>query len=130
MVASSLRTHRFWQDFDWPLLGAALVLSLISLTEIYSSTMNFQSENYFMRQFAWVLVGLVSLFVVSSIDYHTLSEHVPWIYLGSVSVLLYTLVFGKTVSGSKSWLSIFGFGFQPSEIIKMVVVVALARFLS
>jgi len=129
-MVNSLRTQRFWKDFDWLLLGAAVVLSVISLAEIYSSTISSGSENYFMRQFAWVMVGLVSLFIVSSIDYHILSEHIPWIYLGAVSLLVYTLIFGKTVAGSKSWISFGGFSFQPSELIKIVVVIALARFFS
>ena len=129
-MVNALRTHRFWKDFDWLLLASAITLSVISLTEIYSSTMNSQTDTYFTRQFAWVVVGIVSLFIVASIDYHRLSEHIPWIYLGSVAILLYTLIFGKTVSGSKSWVSVGGMSFQPSEMIKMVVVVALARYLS
>src|SRR5262245_4279713 len=123
-----LRSQSFWKDFDWLLLSATLVLSLISLTEIYSSTMNFPSENYFLRQLAWVLVGIVCLFAVSLIDYHSLAERIPWIYLISVLVLAYTLIMGKTVNGSKSWISIGPVGFQPSEMTKMVAVVAMARY--
>ena len=43
---------KFWQDFDWLLLFAALFLSFISLTEIYSSTMAQSSEDFFARQLA------------------------------------------------------------------------------
>jgi rod shape determining protein RodA len=125
-----LRSRRFWQDFDWFLLGAALLLSLISLTEIYSSTMNQPSENYFLRQGAWVLVGILAAFIVAAIDYHALSEHIPWLYILAVGVLLYTLALGRTVAGSKSWIALGPVTFQPSEPIKMVVVVALARYLS
>ena len=98
---NALRTHRFWQDFDWLLLGAAIALSIISLTEIYSSTMNAASENYFLRQLAWVAVGIVSLFIVAAIDYHVLSEHIPWIYLLAVGVLLYTLDLRRDSLGFK-----------------------------
>jgi rod shape determining protein RodA len=125
-----LGTERLWKDFDWPLLGAALLLSAISLTEIYSSTMNLQSDSFFLRQLAWVCVGVVSLFVIAAIDYHSLAEHVPWVYVGSLFALLYTLALGKTVSGSKSWVAVGPIRLQPSEMIKMVMVVALARYLS
>jgi rod shape determining protein RodA len=125
-----LRSRRFWQDFDWFLLGAALLLSLISLIEIYSSTMNLDSENYFVRQMFWVVVGVVCLFIVASIDYHVLSEHVPLLYIVAILALVFTLAFGKEVSGAKSWVSIGPLGFQPSEIVKMVVVIAVARYLS
>jgi rod shape determining protein RodA len=125
-----LKSKRYWQDFDWVLLAAAVVLSAISLVEIYSSTMNDSSESYFVRQLMWVLVGVVFLFVVAAIDYHALSEHIPWLYVLAIGVLLYTLALGKTVAGSKSWLDFGPVGFQPSEPVKMVVVVALARYLS
>src|SRR5262249_28129444 len=129
-MLGALNPRRFWQDFDWLLLGAALLLSVISLVEIYSATMNQPSENFFLRQFAWVVVGIVFLFVVAAIDYHVLSEHIPWLYVLSVGGLLYTLAMGRTVAGSKSWIAIGPVTVQPSELVKMVVVVALARYLS
>jgi rod shape determining protein RodA len=92
--------------------------------------MNDSSENYFVRQAAWVLVGIVAAFIVASINYHLLSEHIPWLYVLSVGVLMYTLVFGRTVAGSKSWIALGSVTFQPSEPIKMVVVIALARYLA
>lgn len=125
-----LRSKRYWQDFDWFLLGAALLLSVISLTEIYSSTMNDPSGNYFLRQGAWVLVGIMALFIVAAIDYHALSEHIPWLYVFSIGLLVYTLVLGRTVAGSQSWIAIGPLTLQPSEPIKVVVVIALARYLS
>ena len=125
-----LKSRRYWQDFDWVLLAAAVLLSTISLIEIYSSTMNDSSGGYFVRQLMWVLVGLIFLFAVAAIDYHALSEHIPWLYVLALGVLLYTLALGKTVAGSKSWVDLGPVGFQPSEPVKMVVVVALARYLS
>ena len=125
-----LKSKRFWQDFDWLMFAAALLLSAISLVEIYSSTMAQPSENFFLRQLAWVCVGVVFLFVVAAIDYHLISEHIPWLYILAIGVLLYTLALGHRVSGSKSWVALGPVAFQPSELIKMVVVVALARYLS
>ncbi len=129
-MVKSLKSPRYWQDFDWSLLAAALVLTIIGVTEIYSSTMSFGTDVYLMRQLAAVIVGLIILFVIASVDYHTIAEHIPWIYIASCTVLLYTLVLGKSVAGSKSWIRFGQVQFQPSELIKMVVVVALARFLS
>ena len=63
-----LRSDRFRQDFDWYLLAASVALSLISLTEIYSATMNDPSQNYFLRQGAWVCAGLAVAFIVAAID--------------------------------------------------------------
>src|SRR5215470_10013122 len=101
-----LQSKRIWRDFDWLLLVAAIALSVISLVEIYSSTMAQPTENFFIRQLAWVCVGIVSLFVVSAIDYHLIAEHIPWLYILAVGALLYTLALGHTVAGSKSWVNL------------------------
>src|ERR1043166_3928439 len=127
-MTGPLKSRHFWKDFDWSLLAAALLLSLISIVEIYSATMAQPSESFFLRQLAWVVVGVVVLFLVSAIDYHVISEHIPWLYVLAVGALLYTLVLGHRVSGSKSWVSLGKITIQPSELIKMVVVVALARY--
>jgi rod shape determining protein RodA len=127
-MTGSFKRH-FWKDFDWVLLAAALLLSTISLIEISSATMA-QPENFFLRQLAWVGVGVVFLFIVSAIDYHLIAEHIPWLYVLAIGALLYTLALGHRVSGSKSWVSLGHVQFQPSELIKMVAVVALARYLS
>jgi rod shape determining protein RodA len=129
-LVAPLKSKRFWQDFDWLLLAAAVLLSVISLVEIYSSTMNQPSENYFLRQLAWVVVGVVFLFIVAAIDYHIIAEHIPWLYILALGALLYTLALGRTVAGAKSWVSLGPAQVQPSEFIKVVVVVAVARYLS
>jgi rod shape determining protein RodA len=126
-----MRIRNLWHDFDWSMFAAVIVLSVISLVEIYSATKNSSAEHSAVfRQLVWVIIGVVFLFVVSAIDYHTISEHIPWIYLGSIAVLLYTLALGKTVAGSKSWIVVGSMRFQPSELVKIVVVIAAARYLS
>jgi rod shape determining protein RodA len=125
-----LKSKKFWKDFDWLLLSAALILSVISLTEIYSSTMAQHAGEFFVRQLIWVIVGVVFLFVIAAIDYHLIAEHIPSLYVLAVGALVYTLALGHRVAGSKSWVHLGPAAFQPSELIKMVVVVALARYLS
>ena len=129
-MIEAVKSRQIWKDFDWLLLVAALCLSTVSLIEIYSSTMAQPTENFFLRQLAWVCVGVAFLLVVSAIDYHLIAEHIPWLYIVAIGALLYTLAMGHRVSGSKSWVALGPVAFQPSELIKMVVVVALARYLS
>ena len=128
-MIESLRSPRFWRDFDWALLLIALMLCAIGLVEIYSSTLSMESY-FFFRQLVWVGVGVLLLFVVAAIDYHVLAEHVLLLYIGTVLLLAYVLFFGHTVAGSRAWFGIGSLGLQPSEIAKMVVVIALARYLA
>jgi rod shape determining protein RodA len=125
-----LEIRGFWRDFDWPLFGAAVVLSIIGLTEIYSATMNIPNDITFAKQAIFVTVGVALMFVVAAIDYHTISEHIPWLYLGSLAVLVYTPLAARRIAGAKSWISLGPINIQPSEIVKMVVIVAMARYLA
>ena len=128
MSSPRLEIRGFWKDFDWAMFGAALALALIGLTEIYSATMNIEGDISFLKQAIFVCVGIALMFVVASVDYHTLSEHIPWIYVGSLAVLVYTPLAARRISGAKSWIDLGPISIQPSEMIKMVVVVALARY--
>ena len=125
-----LEARSFGRDFDWALFGAALLLAGIGLTAIYSATMNLPGDVSFMKQAIFVCAGIALLVIVSSVDYHTISEHIPWLYLGSLAVLIYTPLAARRIAGAKSWIDLGPVSVQPSEIIKMVVVVAMARYLS
>src|SRR5438093_11898309 len=128
MMIGAFAPKRLSKDFDWSLLGSAVLLSVISLTEIYSSTMTQPSDNFFLRQLAWVAVGIVFLFVLAAIDYHLISEHIPWLYILALGVLVYTLVFGHRVSGFKSWVALGKIQLQPSGVGKLIVSLVLTRY--
>lgn len=129
-MMKDLQSRHLLKDFDWLLLAAAMLLSVISIVEIYSATIAQGASAYSLRQLAWVLVGIVLMFIVSAIDYRLISEHIPWLYMLGLGTLVYVKLLGHSVAGSKSWLGFGAFAFQPSEFIKMIVVVALARYLS
>jgi rod shape determining protein RodA len=112
------------------LFGAALLLCTIGLTEIYSATKSVNGDIAFYKQAIFVCVGIVAMFIIAAVDYHTISEHVPWLYLGSVAILIYTPLAARKIAGANSWIDLGPVSFQPSELVKMVAVVALARYLS
>jgi rod shape determining protein RodA len=126
-----MRFRDLWSDFDWTLFSAILVLSAIGVIEIYSATKNSEFEqNAAFRQLIWICIGIVLLFLVAALDYHMISEQIPLLYLAGIGALLYTLAFGKVVAGSQSWIVFGPFRFQPSEVVKVLVIVAVARYLS
>ncbi|HET9219202.1 MAG TPA: rod shape-determining protein RodA [Terriglobia bacterium] len=129
-MAAPLEVQSFGKDFDWTLFAAALLLALIGLTGIYSATMNIPDDVSFMKQAIFVCAGIALMFVIASVDYHTLAEHIPWLYLGSLAVLIYTPLAARKIAGARSWIDLGPVSIQPSEMVKMVVVVAMARYLS
>jgi rod shape determining protein RodA len=130
MLNGPFELRGFWKDFDWALVLAALLLSSISLVEIYSATRSLPGDISFVKQAIFVCVGITMMFLIASIDYRRLSEHIPWVYLGSIVVLIYTPLAARRIAGAKSWINLGPMSFQPSEVIKMVVIVAMARYLA
>ena len=124
------KTALYAKDFDWFIFLLALAIAVIGVVEIHSATQYDRAENFYVKQIYRILIGLFLMVLVMSIDYHALAENVPYLYAAAVLSLFAVLLFGKRVSGSKSWISLGGFfELQPSELVKVVVVIALARYL-
>ena len=118
------------QDFDWFICLLALSIAVVGVVEIHSATQYNRGDRFFIKQIYWIILGLILMLAVMSIDYHTLVENVPYFYVIAVVSLIGVLILGHRVSGSKSWISVGGTSAgQPSEFVKIAVVLALARFL-
>jgi rod shape determining protein RodA len=128
---SSTMRHRFLslRDFDWTLLGFILVLSLISVLEIYSATLHTKFVGFYKQQILWLLGGFTAMFVLSLIDYHRVLEIIHWIYGFCLVSLVAVLTVGTKVLGARRWIKLpGGIHFQPSEWVKLVLIFAVARY--
>jgi rod shape determining protein RodA len=123
-----MRRLSSYRDFDWVLLGFVLLLSVISVLEIKSATLMTKFRGFDHKQIGFLLVGLVLMFLISLIDYHRLIDIAPWAYgIGVVSLVAVKLV-GQKVLGARRWIRMGSFHFQPSEWIKLILIVAVARY--
>src|SRR5579863_10787876 len=117
------------QDFDWPLLAIAGAISALGVLEIYSSTHASAMAGMQWKQMMWIGIGLAGMFLISRIDYHTLMDQAPALYLVGVAGLLVVLVLGYSRLGAKRWISLGGLvNLQVSEIMKLVIIIVLARY--
>ncbi|HXW62529.1 MAG TPA: rod shape-determining protein RodA [Candidatus Acidoferrales bacterium] len=116
------------QDFDWPLLGIVGVISLLGVLEIYSSTHASAMAGMHWRQLMWIGIGIVGMFLISRIDYHTLLDQAPILYLVGIAGLLVVLVVGYSRLGAKRWISLGGQTLQVSELMKLIIIIVLARY--
>jgi rod shape determining protein RodA len=120
-----------FRDFDWVLLAFVLMIAALGVMEIYSATLNTKFAGVHVKQVYWVLAGLAVLFVVSLINYHALLEKVHWLYLASVVALVAVSLFGRKYMGARRWIQLpGGQHFQPSEWVKVVLILALAKYFS
>jgi rod shape determining protein RodA len=85
--------------------------------------------NEYRKQIIFASAGIVLLLVMTFLDYRKFREWSPWLFTGAVLLLVYTRLFGRYVNGAKSWIGIGELGIQPSEFMKIIFILFLARYL-
>ena len=122
--------HGSFRDFDWFLLLFVLLICAIGTVQIYSATHATKFAGFHIKQMYWIGAGVGLMFLVSMIDYQSLLEYIHWVYAASVAALVAVKLFGTKVLGARRWISLHGFHFQPSEWVKLVLIIAIAKFCS
>lgn len=108
--------------FILPVLGAGLI-----------TMKSFTGEtSFFNHQLIWIGISLLFLFVFSSINLRFLkrTDFLVTIFVTFSVLLIFLFFFGNTVKGAQSWFSFGGFSFQPSDMMKLVVILMLAKYFS
>jgi rod shape determining protein RodA len=123
-----MRRFLSFRDFDWALLGMVLLLCTLSVLEIYSATLHTKYIGYHTKQMIFIAAGLVVMFIFAKIDYHKLIDIVPWAYGVCILALLAVLAVGHKAMGGRRWLKFGPVQFQPSEWVKLVLILAVARY--
>jgi rod shape determining protein RodA len=112
-------------DFHWFVLGVIVVIIAIGLLNLRNA--DFYSEaSYHERQLKWYLLGMVIGAIVSVIDLHFLSRF-AYVFYGIGVIALIAVLFTDPINNSRRWLPVFGEVIQPSEFMKIALVMALAR---
>ena len=117
-----------FRDFDWLLIGVALLIAVIGVAEIHNATIGSKFASVWVRQIYYLVAGVLLLVVMSQIDYKLILESSPWLYVISVAGLIGVLVVGKAIFHSRRWIPVAGAHLQVSEFVKLVIIVVVARF--
>ncbi len=123
-----MSTKPFLRVFDGQLLLLSSLLVVSGLTLMYTSSLANPTLAIFWKQALFALVGLAVLFFVANYNYHTLAKVNRLTYVVLVLLLVFVLVFGRSIRGSSRWIDIGFFRLQPAEFAKLVVIVALSRW--
>ena len=110
-------------------------LCIISLIEVFSSSssLTYDKASYFgpfIKHSSLLAVGLVVMVVIQNIDCKYFKVATIFLLLISGATLLWVLLAGQSTNGAQRWISFFGLQFQPSEIAKGTIVLAVAQILS
>lgn len=108
--------------FLLPILGAGLV-TMKSFTE---------DTPFFSHQLMWIAISFIVFFIFSYIDFRFLkrTDILVFLFLFFSGLLVLLFFIGSTINGAQSWFSFGGFSFQPSDMIKLVVILMLAKYFS
>src|SRR3989338_844646 len=120
------------RNFDWLLGLAAVFLTLFGLVALYSAPLNVDSPEVsrFLRQVVFFMFGLALAGSLAFLDYRSLRPYSFWLYFLTVLLLIGVLIFGTEIRGTKGWIFLGSFGFQPVEFAKVAFVIFLAMLLS
>ena len=123
--------RRLLTYFDWGFACTVLGMACLGVLSIYSANALTTSpfrQTLHLRQLTWLAAGLVVLFLACTGSYRNLSRFAYVIFGANVLMLLVVLVLGKAGLGAQRWIRIGGIAFQPSEFMKLSLVLFLARY--
>lgn len=123
---------------DYFILAPALIALSFGLVMIYSSSSVIAFErhgsayHYLLRQSIWTALGLAGAFVAIRFDYRRLARYQYLIYAVAVAGLSLVLIpgVGRAVNGARRWIDLGFVTFQPSEFVKLAMIIFFAAFLS
>ena len=119
------------QEYDWWLLAIVAAICAMGVMEIYSATHNAHQVGTatYIKQLWWLVIGIACMLAISRIDYHSMLDKAPILYLIGILALLAVLVVGHTRLGAKRWLPMMGEFFQVSEIAKLIIIIVWRVFM-
>jgi rod shape determining protein RodA len=116
--------------FDWPLIIMILLLGIIGVVNIYSASHSLEQNGaaLHIKQTYWLILGFITMFIVAWIGPQRLCAMACPIFAGAVLSLGAVLLFGKVVNNARRWLTLGPFSFQPSEMMRIAIVLLLAYY--
>ena len=123
---------------DRVIWAIVIILTLASLLLVYSSTgslayrMSKSTESYLFKQFAFIILGLIIIYWAHHINYTLYSRVALVLFLISIPLLLYTLMYGVQLNAGSRWikLPVINMTFQTSDLAKLALFMYMSRMLS
>jgi rod shape determining protein RodA len=128
---SQTSAFNYWaRRMDWPLMCAALALVTVGVVAVFSavSPMGF-SFRLVVKQLSGIGIGLILVFLLSSLNYQLFRSHPGVLYAVTLALLIAVLLIGRRVHGAKSWIMLGPLSLEPVEFAKLGFILVLASIL-
>ncbi len=125
--------RRLINNFDWVLLAILIFIGLLSVFNLYSATYTISrggGSQIYVKQICWYAIGFLILLLMTTFDYHILNRFAYPLFFISLILLVAVIKMGKVIHGSQRWLSFGFFSVQPSEMVKISIIIVLAKYFS
>lgn len=122
----------FLNRMDFFLIAAVVITVVFGILMIYSAgfdPIENINKGLFKKQIIWFIIGLIFLVLMSIINYRQMGDYALQIYGVLIFILLVTTIFSRPIRGTSAWLNFGLFSIQPSEFMKLSVVIVLAKYL-
>ncbi|MCU0237868.1 MAG: rod shape-determining protein RodA [Pyrinomonadaceae bacterium] len=118
---------RTWRDFDWLLAILAIAIVCFGVWQIYNAQ---PTLNYWQKQIFGLSIALVAMCVVALTDYRRLIDSAHIFYAFGLILLVLVLIpgIGMKINGQRAWINLGFTQFQPSEFMKIPVILMLAKY--
>ncbi len=120
------------KKIDWVLIVTVLLLVSVGLLSIYGISRG-QESNIFKKQLIYVILGIFLMLIFSSFDYRVFRDSnfvLLGLYFFGLLLLVGVLLVGREIRGVASWFSIGAIGFEPVELMKLIIILVLAKYFS
>ncbi len=131
MIARETFSARVRDHFDWPLFISATLIAVLGVVNLYSATSVYSGARaeLYVSQIQWLAIGGVLGGILLAVDYRHLERFGYVVYTFGVFNLILVYVLAKDVRGATRWIEFGSFRYQPSEFMKLYLVIALAKYL-
>lgn len=125
-----IEQRTFLRRIEWFFVFMIFTLNMVGLINLYSATHGPHStgvEPLFANQIVWLIIGWSVFFIVTLMEYHFIARLAYFFYALNLGAILYVTFFGTAVLGGQRWIDLGFFRYQPSETMKIALILVIAR---
>jgi rod shape determining protein RodA len=132
-LALQVEERTIFKRIDWNFVLVILALNLVGLINLYSATHGPHSadvEPLFLNQIVWLAAGWSCFFISTLVDYSYISRIAYVTFFLNLGAILYVTFYGKVALGAQRWIDLGFFHYQPSETMKLCLIMVMAKILA